>query len=494
VKLSKNELRGRLEEHLWKQLPDSVFEIKWVKPSSLLTWNRLDIAMRTLYLELEKRLPALADQIYYQDVRAQSLGALVDPDNAVKNSFPVYKEVFCQVSEDVLARGFDAGTSIIPVSRSRSLLNGGHRVSSALFHGKDVAIIETELREVVCGYEYFWDRGVSKETIEHAVTKIVSLVDNAFVAFLWPSGISKIPDVTKLFDRVVYKKQLNLSEKGKLNLLSECYRHMDWVGSERSGFVGLKEKLVECFPNSSPVTMVVFQSPRGVEEARELKQNIRSINGIGYSSIHITDDAEETLRLVQLLCNDNGLHFLNHAQLVTEKNLETIRGIRDAAISCSLSFNDFAVDGSWLLELYGLRRANDIDILSISASSKAEACFGYESREREIVFHGKPATEVVLDPANFFWWQGVKFVSFQQLRAMKMSRSEPKDLVDVKLMHSASKSSRYRRTRLRLWQEAIFLQVRLRKKTVRVLVPVLKRFHLHSFVRTVYWRYREPGD
>ena len=492
MRVSKRELREKLDRYLWKQLPDSVFEITWVKPSSLLTWNRLDIGMRILYLELEKRLPALADQIYYQDLRAQSLGALTDPDNAAKDSFVVFKDVFSKVSEDVLARGFDAGTSIIPLSRSGSLLNGGHRVSSAVFHGKDVAIIQTDLPQIVCDYEYFWDRGVSKEAIEHAVTKFVSLADNTFVAFLWPSGINNYSDVDKLFDRVVYKKQLKLSEKGKLNLLSECYRHMDWVGTEKSGFLGLKEKFVECFPNSSPATMVVFQSPGGLEEVRELKQKIRSINGIGFSSIHVTDNAEETLRLVQLLCNENGAHFLNHAPLAAEKNLERIQEIRDAAISCSMSLDDFVVDGSWVLELYGLRRANDVDILSISTSTEAEACFGYESRETETVFHGKTATEIVLDPSNFFWWRGVKFVSFQQLRAMKISRSEPKDLVDIKMMRFASKNSRYRRLRLRLWQEAIFLNVRLRKKTVLVLIRVFKRFKLYSFARTAYRRFRKP--
>ena len=92
--LSKEKLIGRLEPGILERMPDIEFKVQWKHPEELVTWNRLDIGMRTLYLELKDRVPDFAEEIYYEDLRAQSLDSFVDSDNPSKSSFDIFKKVF----------------------------------------------------------------------------------------------------------------------------------------------------------------------------------------------------------------------------------------------------------------------------------------------------------------------------------------------------------------------------------------------------------------
>jgi len=180
--LSKRELDGRLEPHIIERLTHKQYLVSQADPRELVTWNRLDLGFRTAYLFLKDKLPNLANRIYYEDLRAQSLGSLVDPDNDKKSNFGIFQAVFEEVSQKIATEGFDQNTTLLPVSNEGSILNGGHRLSSALFHKKKVSFIQTELPKIVCDYQYFFERAVPEATIEQAVCQLLSYIENAFVA------------------------------------------------------------------------------------------------------------------------------------------------------------------------------------------------------------------------------------------------------------------------------------------------------------------------
>jgi len=92
---------------------------------------------------------------------------------------------------------------------------------------------------------------------------------------LWPSGKSKLIETKALFDHIIYKKRLPLTTKGALNLLFQCYHHMDWIGTEANNYKGLHQKLIECFPDSGEAVMIIFQSSDGIDHVRSIKEKIR---------------------------------------------------------------------------------------------------------------------------------------------------------------------------------------------------------------------------
>jgi hypothetical protein len=442
--------------------------------------------MRTLYLELKAKAPELAERIYFEDLRAQTLGTLVDPDNSKKSNFNIFKNVFDGISEEVSLRGFDAEQTLIPVSGSGSIINGAHRLSAALIHGKEVAFIQTTLPPITCDHVYFFERAVPIAIIEQSVVQLLRYARNCFVAFLWPSGSANMHLAESLFQNVVYKKKLYLTNKGKLNLLFQCYRHMDWVGGESSNYAGLHQKLIECFPENGDVTMIIFQAEGGVEHARSIKEKIRDINGLGYSSVHITDTQEELLRLSRLLCNENGMHYLNHAKLVNSRHYEMLRSILDLSRKNDIDPRNFLIDGSWLLELYDLRSADDVDILTASDHDYIYQLLNFDSRLSQVQYHKKTANEIIYNPNNYFYLFDIKLIGFEQLQTMKRNRGEAKDLLDVKLMSGLVEYNWLSMVQVHLAQRWLYARIRARGAVFKFGGFILRAIGLYKPVRAVY--------
>ena len=88
---------------------------------------------------------------------------------------------------------------------------------------------------------------------------------------------------------------------------------MDWSGNENNSYQGINQKLVECFPSFEKFTVIAFQA-NSIDDVRTIKDEVRDICKMGYSSIHITDTQEEVIRITQLMFNSNGIHFLNYSK------------------------------------------------------------------------------------------------------------------------------------------------------------------------------------
>jgi len=482
----KRDLSYRLEPSILNKMSGDCYEVEWVAPGQLVTWNRLDIGMRISYLDLIDRVADLADNIYYQDLRAQTLGSLIDPDNSSKFNFDVFKKIFTEISREIMLSGFDEEKSLLPIATNGSILNGGHRLSAALFHGKDVAYVQTLLPSIVCDYRYFYERAVSTSIIEMSVLQLLKYASNTHVAFLWPSGKSKISETEKLFKNIVYKKKLTFTDQGALNLLFQCYQHMDWIGEEDSGYSGLHQKLYECFPSDKIVTFIIFQEGSGPDQVKLLKQRIRDINGIGFSSVHITDTKEEVLRIANLLCNDNGVHYLNNAKLIKRKHILRIAGLFEQARRAKVDPDSFTVDGSYLLELYGIRQEDGLDVLAASCCDSVYALLGFNGRTKQLCYHNKAANEIVYNPENHFSLFGVKFVGFPQLIAMKVSRGGGKDINDLRLASAVTDKRCMSALRARIEQNLLYLRIRAKHNFFKYAAAPLKSIGLYGAVRRIY--------
>jgi len=491
--VERSDLKNLIEPGLFDRLNNTPYPIRKVPPERLVTWNRLDIGLRTLYLELKDKIPCIAEKIYFEDLKSQTLSSFVDPDNKLKNDFEVFKKVFNHVYTSIRDRGFDAGVSLIPVSTTGSILNGAHRLSACLVLGKEVAILDTGLKPITCDYKYFFERDVPIEIIEMAALKLISYAENAFLAFLWPSGKKNIPVSESLFKNIVYKKKISLTPYGAFNLLYECYNHMDWAGTPDNCYKGLKQKLIECFPNSREVQVIAFQAPGGIDQVKQLKERIRKINDIGFSSVHITDSKAECIRLAHLLFNDNGLHFLNYARLGRRQEVGKLVQVYENALQKGIDSANFVVDGSFVLELYGLRKADDIDLL-IADGLSAYDILAFPSREKEIVHHELQVNEIVFNPSHYFIYQGVKIIGFSQLLRMKKKRAEHKDLLDVQTMSAMINNNEWKRLASVVQQKVLYARIKGKRRIWKAVFAALTKIGLYEVTRNVYRRLRGSTD
>ena len=486
--IKKIDLQARIEPFVYEQLNEITYEVEVKTASSLLTWNRLDIAFKLCYVDYNKVIPEFASSVYYQDIYAQGLGSFVELGNSAKNSFEAYKDAFDKTMTSVAKEGFNADISLIPLANDGSIYNGAHRTACAIACEKDIAAVQLDLPPMVCDYRFFYERKAPEHILEIAVNKFIEYApDNVYLAFLWPSGEKRRNEAEALFSKVIYRKEIKLTHKGAFNLLANLYEGMDWAGNEVDGYPGVNQKLVECFPELGPCTVVAFQAEK-LSVVRLIKEQIRSIYNIGFSSIHITDTKSEAIKIANLLFNHNGLHFLNHASPYRYLGLyERLKQFEAFLAQNNVDRSEVLIDGSSTLALYGIRKSDDIDFLINDNDRIISQSKEFEIHDQELIFHKKDKLDLILDPRHYFIFKGFKFVSFEQLYSMKLARNQSKDANDCAMMKAFVSNKMLNKIIAGLKQNLLYSRVKFARMRVKLFYGFLKETGLYAPIRHIYY-------
>ncbi|WP_111638652.1 hypothetical protein [Marinomonas shanghaiensis] len=484
-----NEVNGLVEDFLIESLDDTEYLKKTMRAVELLTYNRFDLALKLAYLELKNKAPSIARNIYFHDIRSQTLGSFEEFGNENKKTFDIYVKSFCDTFLNIELNGFDSAITLIPLSLNGTIVNGAHRVSSAIYLNKDVACIETNLPEVSPNYMYFYERNVPSEILDIGAIKFSEYSENTYLAFLWPSGRENYNAVEQLFSKVVYKKKIELNSQGGLNLLVELYKHMDWIGSESNNFPGAHQKLFECFTDFKPLTVIMFQSD-SLEQVQALKKKVRAINGIGFSSIHITDTKEEAIRISKLIFNENGLHFLNHAKPYKIRKVhETLKKLGEKNKVSGIN-QDFVLGGSMTLGVYGLRDPKDVDYIANDFYILDEYNEIIEPHDSQLEFHKIDKVQLIYNPNYYFEYLGFKFFSFNQTFDFKRNRGEAKDVNDCEIMKSIMERKLFRFYIAKYRQIILYKKILLKRESKKIIFYILNKTSTYNLVRKIYRKYK----
>lgn len=490
--INKKELKGKVEPFIYDKLEKNQYEVNTINSRELLTWNRFDLAFKLFYLDYIKVYPRIANEIYKCDIKAQTLGKFIEFGNeGNKQNIEDYLLHFNSTYKNIKSNGFLKEKTLIPLSIDGGIINGAHRVASAIHLNKEVSTIVTEQKTMLADYQYFFEREVSSEYLAIVAQKFIQYsLDNVHVAFLWPSGDGFKAEAESLFSNVVYKKKITLTPKGAFNLLYELYKHMDWVGAKESGYKGIKQKLLECFPRFESFQVILFQS-EDLEKVQAVKQQVRDIYKIGYSSIHITDTKEEAVRISQLLFNDNGLHFINNSEPNGYAGLyEKLNEFKQFLSKNNIEPNDVIIDGSLTLSLYGLRKNIDVDFL-VSDNSKIEyPSDEFETHDSELKYHGKSKVELIYDSNNYFVFYNLKFISFSQLYMMKTQRNEEKDKNDCSIMRASLDSTSYRKVIAQFKQKVFYMKIKLYRLIMNLILKVCKLTGIYEPAKLLYRKFK----
>jgi hypothetical protein len=486
------ELEGVIEEFIYNKLDKKIYQIFELEAKTLLVWNRLDLAFRLFYLESQFRDVDMALSVYRECIRVQTANEFTEFGND-KVGFERFVSDFNLTFSDINENEFNPQKSIIPLATDGSILNGAHRVSSSIFLDKKVSCVSTMEMAMKADWRYFFENGVLNDTLDLVVKSFLKYSeDNTYLAFLWPSGKVNKKKSESCFSNVVYKKEIKLNSNGAFNLLIELYKHMDWVGTVDGGFSGIKQKLIECFPTFDSFTVLVFQQP-SLNDVQAIKRKVRGINGIGYSSIHITDTKEEAVRVAELIFNENGLHFLNWSSFFKYIELyDELDSFKKHIKNNAIVLDDVVVDGSTVLALYGLRKNDDIDYLAFSDNEIVNEGYKIDSHDSELTYHEVAKSGLVYNPMYYFIYQGIKFISFQQIYRMKQNRGTPKDIVDCVSMNAILDKDNVKWRLLRVKQLMFYWKIKICRKAWYIIIIVLERTNLYLPVRQIYRWLKKP--
>ncbi len=482
TKISKRDIIDRLDQHFEIDLCGDEYDLLYVKAPSLITCNRLDLAFKILYLETKDFAGIrFSKKLYLSHIRALSLGSFKEPGNDNKNSGQEYLNEFEGVFQSIKKHGVEVKKSVIPLSRNGSIANGAHRVASAFVLNKTLPVVKLGTSDHNYDYDFFLHRGMSGSEVEIAVTKFVEYAENCHVALIWPRADGRESEVLKIIPNIIYRNRVSLNYQGAHSLISQIYYGEGWLGDRRDNYPGARNKLVECFRTFGQLRVIVFQS-ESLDKTQSIKEDIRQLFNIGKHSIHITDSKEEAIRVARILFNKNSIHFLNYAN--PNKFPTAINGIiqfKSFLARNKIDPGSVVIDSSHILSLYGIREAKDIDYLAREAviEFKNELI---EDHSSELRFHHEELNELIYCSKFHFYYEDLKFVSFDQLYRMKKNRGEPKDLNDRILMDALIENSLIKNYVGLLRQKCYYFSAKLKLQVI----TILKFFGLYRLARSIY--------
>lgn len=412
-----------------------------VDAKDLLTSYRFDLPIKYLYAKsiVEGWQTSFYKEMYKEHLRVWN--NFKEYDKPHKNTFEAFDNDFKALIKSMQTAGFDSNVSLVPVEESKYILNGSHRVAAAMVTGKKVFCKkgqDTVDGQKDCGWLMFNQLKYPERYADRAAVEYAKLKPNTFVATLFPSAKGNVNlayNVLNKHGKVVYFKPINLVKNGAMNLMFEFYENEEWAGGPHNNYAGYREKARLCFTTNSPTYFFLVEFDT-LQASVAAKNEIREVYQLGKHTIHINDTHEQTVRLANVVFNQNSVHYLVNAKRTVYPNFEQCLARFKVALSNNkLDVNDYAVTVSSVLAAYGLRDAKDLDYVHRNnVVVKGELIDSHNQYLDSL--YGVPADELVLNPDNYFYTRGIKFVSLDVIKKLKEKRNEPKDQVDVKLMVS----------------------------------------------------------
>jgi hypothetical protein len=480
--ITKKELSILIEPHLFKNFKNTTYEIISVQANKLLTHTRLDLGFKLLYLDLLTKNVSYAKEIYKQNIGACNFGKFIEIGNNEKNSFRKFVVEFEKTFKSIQKSGFNSNISLIPLSENGSIANGAHRIASAIYCNKTVDTVQIDTDNEIQDYNFFYKRNIPSSTLDAVVTKFIEYASNVHIAFLWPIGGIDDKTIDEIIPNIVYVKMIKLNYNGAHNLLSQVYYGEEWLGDVKDGFKGARGKLVECFKNFNSFKVIAFQA-ENLEKVKNIKDKIRGIYNVGKHSVHITDSKKEVIRTAGVVFNDNSIHFLNYGKPNKYISIhDKIDEFKNFANKNNISTDDMLIDSSCVLSCYGLREAKDIDFFC-SDNSKIKIKFeNINIHDEELKYYGEEKNELIYNPKNHFYFNDIKFISFNLLYRMKKNRSEYKDQNDCNMMDALIDNNQIKKNINRLKQSYFYGKIKLRQN----LMNCLKGIGLYNVSKIIF--------
>jgi hypothetical protein len=475
--LLKKELEKKIEKHIYDKLEKGKYQIDILDPNEFLKHNTFDLSFKLFYLYYREININLAREVYFSHIKAYNFFKIKEYGNPHKDSLEIFEKSFIETYESIKKNNFDSKLSLIPLSKKGDYLNGSHRISISAFLNKKIYCLKTKINlNTSSDYSFFYKKAVPVNIIEKALKKYLDYIEGVHIAFIWPAAKGRISEIKNLITNRIYYKEVLLNSTGGHNLLAEIYKEQKWVGNAKNNYKGTIGKLKECFKNFNlPIRVIVFQE-KNLSKVIKLKKQIREIFKIGKHSIHITDNRKEVLDISKIIFNKNGIHFLNNARPYRyNKTEQKIIDFKNYLEKKKINKKNIVISGSFVMEIYGLRQARDVDFLNINSQLN-------QRNDIMMKYYKANKTDLVFNENYFFEFNELKFISFDQTFKMKTLRNEKKDIRDLAIMKSFFENDFISLKIIRFKQYLYFTGVFFKVK----IIEFLKLLGIHSYVKLTY--------
>lgn len=443
----------KLKTSLRRRAISKIKKQKIISPLSFLTPRRLDIVAKVIYARaylngIQSEWP---EYVYKEHIRAFNNFKEEDPK---KEGYQDFNKSFINIIESV--KKSDKWKVKSPVLfNDNFLMNGAHRVAASIVLGDEVnAVVAKKPYSANWGYEFFRsDRSeatrIDEAVLDYMTIEYVSIKrSNVFAAIIFPTAEGHRYEVYKRFmelGEIVNKKTFKHDEFIGKEIIKQLYtneKNDHWnLGQSYDGAI---DKASYCFSGTGDLEVYIIEANLDETTRHVEKQFLRDMWGKDKHSIHITDTIEEVNIVTRMFFNEN-----SRKTLKIDKDNEFMR--EDTSILFeeykSLLPNDilqkdrYAIEGSFILDLLGIRTCKDLDYITNNQQLKINnKTFIDLHSASEIKNHKIKIDELITDPRYYFYYKGIKIIDIVQLLRFKENRykssNDIKDLNDIRLIEN----------------------------------------------------------
>lgn len=470
---------------------------------TLLGYQRFDFYGILFYIDQKVKGVAnldFAKEVYKERTRAMTGFKLSEIGNDNKSSFEDFLKVLDQLISDFQNGNYDYEKTLIPIDKKGEPIDGAHRISCAAYFNQKIKVLRFLNHEITpYNYEYLQHELMPTDIGDMMALEALKWHNDIYALFLWPKAHNynnKLEEALTLISinsDVLYQVEYKLSFDAIKNLMIQLYGHMDWVGTIDDGFANIIGKVDEVWNENGKVHIVLIYA-NNCNEVLELKSKIRDLFGIGLASIHSTDNMRETTMAMNALLNPNSRHHLFNADVTRYKeSFKLFSRFKQMLDASGFDKNEFLVDSSMVLSIYGLRAARDLDYYCLHNTQNKTYPSDESIEEHDEIqqcFYSYSISDLIYNPQNYFVFNEIKFVTLQNLLIFKQNRynqyRDAKDQEDIKLIHNTiNEDNKLRKSfvraclllkrKKRIYKQAVFANF----------ISICKTLHAYKLLRAL---------
>lgn len=393
--------------------------------------NRFDLMAKFLYIEsYDKKYETdfykklYENNIYIFNGCKEPIDP-TNPDSKAKNNINDFINEFNFLIEDIKTNGYNKNYPI-PINNN-TLINGSHRLSICKYFKKKPHIQKINMDCRYYDFKFFY--GMESKYKDHMALEAIQYNKNIRCMILYPNcKINNIISIINKYGFLFYQKNFILNKNGLDNLIKECYRGEDWIGGLYSTNSMSKTKLC----NGENSTTIFLIDMYDINKLIQMKEECRKIFNKGKNSLHVSDHTEDTFRISSSVLNDNSIFFLNNGTNDISNNNK---------LNLQIYFNEvkfnkqFCLTSSLVMELFKIRNARDVDYINRNDYIIKEGDIGIHDKEW-LKYYPTNKDDILFNPDNYFYFNGHKIITLNNVLKMKKNRNEEKDKIDISLINN----------------------------------------------------------
>ena len=402
-------------------------------------YTRFDLMAKYLYIKYNEIQSPFYKELYHQHFI--TFNNCWEHPGDKKTKIEDFINAFNELIRDMKNNGFNKEYPV-PIGRNGIIINGAHRLVTSFYFNKETYL--KLLEEYGCpgyNYKFFLERTVhpplSRLYTDTMALEFVKLDKNMRCMVIYPTAfnydkINLLEQIIIKYSYLYYSKSVNLNFNGVSNLIKELYREEEWIGGLFPMGFSPGGKAERCVSNN--LTQIYLFHMYDLSMVVELKEKCRELFQFGKHSLHISDYPKDTFRISSSLLNENSIHFLNNGTNDIHPNTKELLGnYFDMITENELERDDYCLTSSLILEMYGLRKARDIDYLHKTNKILPLKDTGIHKDEWLDYYH-ICKDELIYNPNNYFYFNGFKCATIEVIKKMKENRNETKDIKDIELI------------------------------------------------------------